>query len=74
MKTTQSSTLPIEPEITVSEIASHYHVGEATVRRWSRAGMPSKRYNSRLHRYKLSEVEAWLTTRASKKNKAQKAK
>jgi transposase-like protein len=64
MKTPMSVTLSIEPESTVSEIASHYHVGEATVRRWVRDGMPSKRYNSRLHRYKLIEVEKWLQSRA----------
>jgi hypothetical protein len=66
MKTAKALTPPIEAESTVSEIAAHYHVGEATVRRWSRDGMPSKRYNRRLHRYRLSEVEAWLNKRAVK--------
>jgi hypothetical protein len=56
----------VEPESTVSEIASHFHVGEATVRRWVREGMPSKKYNARFHRYKLSEVEAWLKSRVTK--------
>jgi hypothetical protein len=54
---------PIESELTGAEIASHFSIGKATVRRWRRAGMPARGYNSRLFRYKLSEVEGWLQTR-----------
>jgi hypothetical protein len=68
MKAAKVLTPPDEPEFTASEIANHYRVGEATVRRWARDGMPSKRYNARLHRYKLSAVEAWLAARVAKKN------
>jgi hypothetical protein len=55
--------LESEPEVTGAQIAAHLTVGEATVRRWSREGMPAIKYNSRLFRYKLSEVKAWLQAR-----------
>jgi hypothetical protein len=55
-----------EPELSGAQIASHFSVDEATVRRWKKAGMPAKQYNARLFRYRLSEVEAWLQARTTK--------
>jgi transposase len=52
-----------EPELACSQIAAHFHVGDATVRRWLSEGMPAKKYNARLFRYKLSEVKDWLNAR-----------
>ena len=55
---------PTECELTGLQIAAHFCVGAETVRRWRRAGMPAAGYNSRMFRYKLSEVEAWLKARS----------
>jgi len=55
-----------EPEVTCAQIARHFNLNEATIRRWRIEGMPSKQYNARLYRYRLSEVEAWLKARAAK--------
>jgi hypothetical protein len=65
MKTFRSP-IQAEPEYTTTQIAHHYGVGEATIRRWHRDGMPAKAYTSRLFRYRLSEVQKWLDERAAK--------
>ena len=72
MKSTKPLIIPTEPELSVADIANHYKVGEATVLRWTRYGMPTTKYNSRLIRYRLSEVEAWLKARAAKLAEATK--
>jgi hypothetical protein len=49
-----------ENKLTGSELARHYVVDPATIRRWRRDGMPCHWYSAKMVRYKLSEVEAWL--------------
>jgi phage terminase Nu1 subunit (DNA packaging protein) len=63
MKTKKPLIESTEPEVSEAQLAEHFDVGDATIRRWKRAGMPTKKYNSRLYRYKLSEVEYWLQER-----------
>jgi len=63
MKTQRSPIESTEPEVSGAQVAEHFDVGGATIRRWKRDGMPAKKYNSRLYRYKLSEVEYWLQER-----------
>jgi hypothetical protein len=59
--------IPVEPEPQRSgaDIANHYKVDAATVRRWRREGMPSIWYNPKLVRYELSKVDEWLRNRGS---------
>ena len=57
--------IDIEPELGTSQIARHFNLNEATILRWVDDGMPVKKYNQRLFRYKLSEVEKWLKTRGA---------
>ena len=52
-----------EPLLSGAQIGDHYQVHEGSVRRWRSEGMPCHRYNSKMVRYKLSEVEAWLKAR-----------
>jgi hypothetical protein len=66
MKTVRSL-FEAERELSGTQIAHHFSVGEATIRRWKALGMPARACNARLFRYRLSEVEAWLDARASKK-------
>jgi hypothetical protein len=67
MKAISSIPIPIEPEPQLSgtQIGKLHGVSEATVRRWRGQGMPCVWYNSKLVRYKLSEVTAWLQARGS---------
>ena len=67
MKTQRPLFESTEPEVSGAQLAEHFDVGDATIRRWKRAGMPTKKYNSRLYRYKLSEVEKWLQAREEKR-------
>jgi hypothetical protein len=39
-----------ESEVSGAQIANHFNVGEATVRRWMSQGMPARKYNKRLFR------------------------
>jgi hypothetical protein len=59
--------LPVEtePKRSGAEIANHYQVDAATVRRWRREGMPAIWYNPKLVRYELSKVDEWLRARGS---------
>jgi hypothetical protein len=47
-----------EPWVTDAVVARHYDVSTRTVRRWRKAGMPSRMFRS-CRRFRLSEVEAW---------------
>jgi phage terminase Nu1 subunit (DNA packaging protein) len=53
-----------EPEVTGAQLAQHLNLNVATINNWRLKGMPAKQYNTRLFRYKLSEVEKWLQDRA----------
>jgi transposase-like protein len=57
----------IEQRRTGEEIAKIYGVDEGTVRNWRHQGMPHIKYSSRMYRYELPEVEAWLKARGLKK-------
>jgi hypothetical protein len=59
MKASSSS----EPYRTGPQVARHFQVSEATVRRWRKLGCPSYPRGYRLIYYKFSEVDAWLQTR-----------
>jgi phage terminase Nu1 subunit (DNA packaging protein) len=63
---TQKPPIEAESEVSGSQLATLFNVNEATVRGWKRAGMPARAYNSRLYRYRLSEVQKWLDDRAAK--------
>jgi hypothetical protein len=54
-----------EPLLSGIQIGDHYQVHEGSVRRWRSEGMPCHRYNSKMVRYKLSEVDAWLKARTA---------
>lgn len=47
------------------EVAEELGVSVRTVERWTREGMPAARWSSRLYRYRLPEVMAWLERRAA---------
>jgi hypothetical protein len=64
-------TIQAEPEITTTALAHHFSVGEATVRRWEKQGMPARACNKRVFRYRISEVEKWID---AKKNSPQEVK
>jgi hypothetical protein len=53
-----------EPLVGTPRVAEHCDVHDGTVRRWKREGMPYHAFNSKMVRYRLSEVEAWLTQRS----------
>ena len=61
-----------EPEITTAQVARHFSMSVATINGWRLDGMPAIQYNSRVFRYKLSEVKDWLDAREQKRA-AQKA-
>ena len=65
MKAIKPMQIPLEPEPQCSgtQIGKLYGVVDATVQRWRREGMPCVWYNSKLCRYKVSEVDAWLRAR-----------
>jgi hypothetical protein len=62
---TTSISIDTEPKRSGAEIANHYGVDVATVRRWRREGMPAIWYNPKLVRYELSKVDEWLRARGS---------
>jgi len=61
-----------EPEITTAQVALHFNMSVATINGSRNEGMPASQYNSRVFRYKLSEVKDWLEAR-EKKRAAQSA-
>src|SRR5260370_26700400 len=60
-----SISVETEPKRSGAEIANHYGVDVATVRRWRREGMPAIWYNPKLVRYELSKVDEWLRAKGS---------
>jgi len=74
MKTQRTLIESTEPEVSGAQVAEHFDVGDATIRRWKRAGMPAKQYNSRFIRYKISEVEKWLQARGAQLDEARRKK
>jgi hypothetical protein len=56
-----------EPKVSGNDVARFFDVDNATVRRWKREGCPVLYYSSKLVRYELSKVEAWLKERGSKR-------
>jgi hypothetical protein len=56
-----------EPLISGPSLAERYEVDPATVRRWKREGMPCHAFNQKLVRYKITEVEVWLSNRWASK-------
>ena len=63
-KITKDSDKLAEPLVGTPTVAGHFDVHDGTVRRWKRDGMPCHAFNSKMVRYKLSEVEAWLVQRS----------
>ena len=61
-----------EPLVTTAQLANYFKLSTATVNRWRLDGCPSIRYNTRLFRYKLSEVQAWLAAQDKKRAAAAK--
>ena len=55
------SVIETEPELSGPQLARALGVANDTVRRWKAQGAPCETYNSKLIRYRLSEVRAWLT-------------
>jgi len=51
--------VPIEPWVTLQDVAKHLQVAEDTVHRWLKRGMPATKAG-RVWRFKLSEVDAWV--------------
>ena len=64
-KTTKNPDNSAEPLIGGPALAEHYDVHDGTIRRWKREGMPCHAFNSKMVRYKLSEVEKWLSHRST---------
>ena len=58
-----SATVAPDRYLTAAELAHHLSVCTRTIRRWVREGCPSHPWGSRLRRFRLAEVEAWLTER-----------
>lgn len=69
----KSPTIDDEPEVTTAQLANYFNLSTATINRWRLDGMPAIGYNTRLFRYKLTEVKAWLAAREKKRVAAQKA-
>lgn len=49
---------PWESWVDERRVARHFGVSDRTVRRWTAAGMPSRRYGGS-RRFRLSQCEAW---------------
>jgi hypothetical protein len=59
-----SALIQEEPKVSGAEIRRHLHINsDRTLHRWRADGMPHYRYGPKLLRYRLSEVEAWLSNR-----------
>ncbi len=53
-----------EELVTIREVAAMLSVSDTTIRRYVAVdGMPHIRVNSRMLRFRLSDVERWLKTR-----------
>ncbi len=51
--------------LTRAELADHLRTSTKTIARWQKQGLPTERWTSRLVRYRLDRVEAWLQRRAA---------
>lgn len=49
-----------EKYLTIKEVQGLYNVGDQTVRKWVRSGMPCIRLSAQILRFKESEVQTWL--------------
>ena len=59
-----------EEIFTADEIAKKLKVSKPAVRRWTREGMPCRRFGERLVRFELSTVLAWLESRKNEEQAA----
>lgn len=57
--------MTFEAWLTRTELARLYGVSERTVARWIVEGCPSQTWGARFRRFRLSEVERWLTQRST---------
>ena len=55
-----------EPELTTKQLAEHFNIRSASILDWRLQGMPARALNTRVFRYRLSEVEKWLDARDKK--------
>jgi hypothetical protein len=67
MKTRTKFKEDAEPKVSGSDVARFFDVDTATVRRWKREGCPVLYYSSKLVRYELTKVEAWLRERGTRR-------
>jgi hypothetical protein len=58
-----------EPELTGPELAQRWRVDVATVRQYRREGMPGRRAGYRRYLYKLSQVNVWLESRETERER-----
>lgn len=54
--------------LTVSEIAEKLRISKATIRAWTRQGMPATRLGRRLVRFTESDVLTWLAASGARQN------
>ena len=57
---------PPEQRLSTDDLASILKTSPATIRDWAKAGCPHVRVGKGAHRWVMSEVEAWLSDRATK--------
>jgi transposase-like protein len=65
MKSLKQTSVETEPLVSGLQIARHYDVDAATVRRWRREGMPARYFSAKMVRYELSKVDEWLRAKGS---------
>lgn len=54
---------PPEQRLSTDDLASVLKTSPATIRDWARAGCPHVRVGKGAHRWVLTEVEAWLSSK-----------
>lgn len=54
-----------EPWVSSKVIAEHFGVSVKTVDRWRAKGAPHEPWGRKLMRYRVSDVESWLRSRAA---------
>lgn len=55
-----------EPWLTKAELACELKASERWIEKMAHKGLPSHRWSRQMKRYKLSEVENWLSQREEK--------
>ncbi len=55
----RSYDVPIEPWVTLQDVATHLQLAEDTIHRWIKRGLPATKAG-RVWRFKLSEVDSWV--------------